>query len=64
MLRPLLCHTLGILLIALAGLAHAQIYKWTDDQGNTIYSDQPHPNSSQVEPVSYTHLTLPTTPYV
>ncbi len=49
MLRPLLCHTLGILLIALAGLAHAQIYKWTDDQGNTIYSDQPHPNSSQVE---------------
>ena len=47
--RSLLCHTLGILLIALAGLAHAQIYKWTDDQGNTIYSDQPHPNSSQVE---------------
>lgn len=49
MLRPIFCRTLGIFLIALAGLAHAQIYKWTDDQGNTIYSDQPHPDSSQVE---------------
>jgi len=64
MLRNHLCRALGVLLIALAGLAHAQIYKWTDDEGNTIYSDQPHPNSSQVDlpPTNTLETTVPQMP--
>lgn len=49
MLRLHLCWALGVLLVSLAGLASAQIYTWTDENGNTIYSDQPHPNSRQID---------------
>lgn len=49
MLRIHLCYALGALLVSLAGYANAQIYTWTDAEGNTIYSDQPHPDSRQVE---------------
>lgn len=29
----------------------AAVYKWVDDQGQTQFSDRPHPNSEQVEPL-------------
>ena len=45
------------------------VHKWVDAKGVTHYSDQLPENydkdiSTTVKPVSYTHLTLPTTPYV
>ncbi|WP_339844111.1 DUF4124 domain-containing protein [uncultured Halopseudomonas sp.] len=49
MLRTHMCWAMSALLISLAGFAHAQIYTWTDAQGNTIYSDQPHPDSRQID---------------
>lgn len=41
---PLLC-----LLAMLAGPATAQIYSWTDAEGNRVYSDQPRPGATAVE---------------
>lgn len=38
-LRPLVA---ALLLAALAGPAHAELYKWVDAQGKTHYSDQPN----------------------
>ena len=47
MLRLLLplCCALGLL----AGPASAQIYSWTDAEGNRVYSDQPRSGASTVE---------------
>lgn len=47
MLRPIL--PLFCLLTLLAGPAAAQIYSWTDAEGNRVYSDQPRPGASTVE---------------
>ncbi|MEQ1601860.1 MAG: DUF4124 domain-containing protein [Methylophilaceae bacterium] len=30
-----------------AGFAHAEIYKWKDDKGNSLYSDVPPPSNVQ-----------------
>lgn len=30
-------------------LAQAEIYRWVDSSGNTIYSDQPHKNAEEVK---------------
>lgn len=38
---------LAVLLAALAAPAAAQLYKWTDSQGNVVYSDRPPPNAGQ-----------------
>ncbi len=44
--------------LAFTGLAHAELYKWTDGQGKVHYTDQPptvnaqtvkHPQSGQAE---------------
>lgn len=44
---------LGIALISLVSLAHAQVYKWVDANGKTQFSDQPQPGSkSQVVKIS------------
>lgn len=43
-LLPVLC-ALGLL----AGTASAQIYSWTDAEGNRVYSDQPRSGASTVE---------------
>lgn len=44
LLLPLLC-----LCLLLAGPAGAQIYSWTDADGNRVYSDQPRPGASTIE---------------
>ena len=44
-------------LIALAGCSFPGVYKIDIQQGNVVTQDM-------IDPVSYTHLTLPTTPYV
>lgn len=36
-------------LLVLAGPATAQIYSWTDAEGNRMFSDQPRPGASTVE---------------
>lgn len=33
----------------IATAAHAEIYRWVDSSGNTIYSDQPHKNAETVK---------------
>ena len=41
---------LGALLLAMPVAAHAaKIYKWTDPQGNVIYSDTPRPGAVEIE---------------
>ena len=43
----------------------ATIYMWTDEKGNTVYSDQPHPNATEIEvqePQTYTPSSLPVSP--
>lgn len=49
MLRIHLCWALGAMLVSLTGFASAQIYTWTDADGNKIYSDQPHPDSRRID---------------
>ncbi|MFN3579421.1 MAG: DUF4124 domain-containing protein [Pseudomonas sp.] len=41
--------TLGVLITLMSASAAAQIYKWKDAEGNTIFSDQPHPGSQTIE---------------
>lgn len=45
------CAMKKLLIIALisAGTVQAEIYRWVDENGNTVYSDEPHPQSEQVE---------------
>lgn len=39
----------GVLLLALAAPASAEIYRWVDDQGNVHFSSTPQPEASQRE---------------
>lgn len=43
-----------LLLLGPAGPGLAAVYKWVDEQGNVVYSDQPRPGAEQVKvpPVS------------
>ncbi len=47
MRRWLLCLIFVPLLAPL--VASADIYTWVDDNGNTVFSDQPHPGATQVK---------------
>jgi hypothetical protein len=40
-----------LILIALPLMAHAQVYKWKDASGKTIYSDMPPPSSVKQESI-------------
>lgn len=40
---------LGALLTLISASALAQIYTWKDADGNTIYSDRPHPDAKTIE---------------
>lgn len=64
MLRTHVCWALAALLVSLASLANAQIYTWTDEDGNKVYSDQPNPNARQVDlpPTNTLETTLPRMP--
>lgn len=42
---------LAIPLLLAAGLAQAQVYKWKDANGRTIYSDTPPPNQVEAQQV-------------
>lgn len=53
--------------LAFMGLAHAELYKWTDNQGKVHYTDQPptvnaqtvkHPQSGQAETTTQATQTL------
>ena len=51
-----------ILAFLLHTVSAATIYTWTDQNGNTVYSDQPHPGASEIEvqaPQTYTPSALP-----
>jgi len=37
------------LILASATADAAKIYKWTDQRGNPVYSDQPHPGAEEIE---------------
>ncbi|MBQ0743705.1 MAG: DUF4124 domain-containing protein [Pseudomonas sp.] len=47
--RSYLSLALGALLSLASVSALAQIYTWKDADGNTIYSDRPHPNAKTIE---------------
>lgn len=53
----------GALLVSLAGFASAQIYTWTDAEGNKIYSDLPHPGARKIDlpPANTVDITTPQT---
>ena len=38
-----------ILTLVVVGAAQAEVYRWTDAEGNTIYSDTPHEGAEKVE---------------
>lgn len=43
--------------------ALAEIYTWTDDEGNTVYSDQPHPAANKLTlPPAQTYRAQPAPP--
>lgn len=42
-------YTLVVYAALVCGLAHAQIYKWTDSSGNVYFSDKPHPGAEQIQ---------------
>jgi hypothetical protein len=64
MLRTPLCWALAALLVSLASFANAQIYTWTDADGNTVYTDKPNPNARQVDlpPTNTLESAIPTMP--
>lgn len=44
-------------MISVSGLVGADVYKWVDEQGNYVFSDQPRPGAEKVdlpEPMTYT----------
>ena len=48
--RVCTCAWLCLMLLVFTGSAAAdKIYKWTDDQGNVQYSDQPRPGAQEME---------------
>ena len=40
---------LAALILASATADAAKIYKWTDERGNPVYSDQPHPGAEEID---------------
>lgn len=38
-----------MILLITAVPVHAAIYRWVDENGNIVYSDEPHPQSEQIE---------------
>jgi len=38
-----------LLLIISTNLFAEKIYQWTDEQGNTVFSDKPHPDAKQID---------------
>ncbi len=53
--------SLVLMLVPLA--AAAEVYKWVDDQGNVVYSDQPRPGAETVElPEVSTYKSVPVEP--
>ena len=47
--------------------AQAEVYKWTDEAGNTIYSDRPQPGVEKIEEIDVTKGTYyspPTLPAI
>ena len=38
-----------VLLMLLSGLVHAEVYKYIDDKGAVVYSDQPRPGAERVK---------------
>lgn len=64
MLRTHVCWALAALLVSLASFANAQIYTWTDEDGNKVYSDQSNPNARQVDlpPTNTLETALPRMP--
>ena len=48
MLRPMRFIVL-MGLFAVCGAPAAQVYKWIDEEGNIIYSDQPHPGAEELK---------------
>ncbi len=52
----------GLLLILLSGTGFAEVYRWIDENGNTVYSDQPVGNAEQIvlpEPSTYSPVVVP-----
>jgi hypothetical protein len=43
---PLLC---GLMLLAGGPVFAAKVYKWTDEEGNVIYSDTPRPGAVEID---------------
>jgi len=58
--RPEIIMRLAILLLALSLTASAQVYKWTDENGRTVFGQRPPPtaNSEHVE-IGETNGALP-----
>ncbi|WP_457668698.1 DUF4124 domain-containing protein [Thiolapillus sp.] len=46
----LLCTLLGLVLISMQSLAG--MYRWTDDEGNVVYSQTPPPDNRPVKPIA------------
>ena len=40
---------LAALILASATADAAKIYKWIDERGNPVYSDQPHPGAEEID---------------
>ena len=53
----------ALMVIVLTGLlaltAAAEVYKWTDEDGNIIYSDEPHPGAEVLDPQEVQTIDLP-----
>jgi hypothetical protein len=40
---------ISLLLLLNIGYAAQTVYQWTDEQGNAVFSDKPHPDAKQIE---------------
>ncbi|MEX1201003.1 MAG: DUF4124 domain-containing protein [Methylophaga sp.] len=52
----------GLLLILLSSSVFAEVYRWIDENGNTVYSDQPVDNAEQIvlpEASTYSPVVVP-----
>jgi hypothetical protein len=53
-----------LLMLLLSTFAvQAEVYRWLDENGNVIFSDEPHPNGEKVElkqPSTYSPVQIPT----
>ncbi len=48
-----------VLAFFLLAAAQAEVYKWVDEQGNTIYSDEPHPGAEVLDAGEVQTIELP-----